>query len=242
MLVIKNLHKMYGDNIVLDNITISIEQGKILGLIGPNGSGKTTFLKSIVNKISYKGKISVDGELNFDFIKKNRNQLLYIPDEPFVYDYLTGNEFIKFILDLLKIDFTKVQEEILSLTTILNMTNHLEKLIADYSYGMKHKIALIPFLISKPKILILDEPSTGLDLAANFALQKIFTALKNKGTTIIFSSHNLSLITSICNRILILDNKKHLFLKDLENKTEKEIEQLYLNLINEKIDTEIKKL
>jgi ABC-2 type transport system ATP-binding protein len=239
MLTIKNLTKYYGNTKVFENINLKIERGLIVGLLGMNGSGKTTLQNIIMNKTDFSGKVLLDGIQNYDFIKKQNNNILYLPDNPFVYEFLTGLEFIKFILEMRKIKFDEVQQKVELLINLFNLENYKNRLIKEYSNGMKQKITIIPVLVLKPKILLLDEPVSGLDTTSIIVLKKLLNTIAEKGTTIIFSTHILDLVEDLCDEIITLNNNIATLHKNIKNLDKNKLENLYLNTIADKLDSNI---
>ncbi|MDP2366044.1 MAG: ATP-binding cassette domain-containing protein, partial [Ignavibacteria bacterium] len=143
MLKIRNLNKSYKQLKVLENINIEVPKGELLGVIGANGSGKTTLLNLIMSNLDFEGEILIDGISNDEYLNKYRDDILFLPDQVFTYGFLTGIEFIKFILDMKKIPFAQVAKNVDLLFQLFNLKDRSDSLIKDYSHGMKQKIALI---------------------------------------------------------------------------------------------------
>lgn len=241
MLNIKNLTKYFGQIKVLENINIKIEKGSVAGLLGPNGAGKTTLENIIMNTLKFNGEILIDGIPNDEFLKKRRNNILYLPDNPFLYEFLTGKEFIRFVMDMQKIQFNDVEEKVNILIELFNLNDYKNHLIKKYSHGMKRKIALISILVQSPQILLLDEPVSGLDTMSILALKKLLKRMAGEGSTIFFSTHILDLVENLCDTIVILHNKR-VTINDKVNKMNKnEIEKLYLDIVGKEIDETINK-
>lgn len=235
MLKFINVSKSFNENVVFEKLNFEIFKGSLVGLLGANGSGKTTLLKSIMNKINFTGEIKINEISHSDFINNTQNEISYIPDSPFNYEFLTGIEFIKFTMDLQKIRFKDVEEKVKMLIEMLNMQTHIDKLILEYSHGMKQKISLISVLVQSPKILLLDEPTAGLDQTSIYVLKKLLKSLTEKGTTIIFSTHNLDLVANNCDSIIILNNKNISMINKLFKLSKNEIENIYFSLIDKNI-------
>ena len=242
MLKIKDLTKFYGNNKVFDSVSLDIKRGTITALLGMNGAGKTTLQNIIMNRTNFTGNILIDNITNVEFIKIQRNNILYLPDTPFLYDFLTGIELVKFVADIQKIRFTEIQPKVDLLLDLFNLTEYKNGLINDYSRGMKHKIALISILIQSPKILLLDEPVAGLDTISIIALKKLLKSMANNGTTIIFSTHILDLVEGLCDSVAILHNKNLTFYKDITEMNKNEIEKIYLDIAGTQIDFAVSKL
>ena len=210
MLEIKNLSKKYkGSNVkAIDDINITIEPGDVYGFIGPNGAGKSTTIKCIVGIHEYdEGEILFNGEN----IKKNpiktKKQIAYIPDNPDLYEHLSGIGYIDFVCNIYGVGEEK-NELIHKYATLFNIEKDLANPIKTYSHGMKQKIALIAALVHQPKLLILDEPFVGLDPKATHDLKEVMKELCKDGVMIFFSSHVLEVVEKFCNKIAIIKNGK----------------------------------
>lgn len=202
-LIIEDLTKKYGDNLVLNDISFSFESGKIYGLLGRNGSGKTTFFNCLDDLIPFeKGNfyIETDDGKN-ESLEGNIGLVLTNPMLP---EFLTGYEFIKTYMEINKIDELDAIEDYFKKVSLTK--EEQDKLIVEYSMGMKNKLQILMCIISKPKIILLDEPLTSIDVIVAKEIKDIFKSLK-KDHIIIFSTHILELATSICNEIVILNNK-----------------------------------
>lgn len=207
MLEIKGLTKKYknADKNAIEDINLTIENGDIYGFIGPNGAGKSTTIKCLVGIHSFeKGSIMLDGLSIKDNPIEFKHQISYLPDNPDLYEFLTGMEYINFVSNVYGEDVSK--EDIISLAKKFNLENNLLEPIRTYSHGMKQKIALIGALIHKPKLLVLDEPFVGLDPKAAFDLKEIIKELCQSGMMVFFSSHVLEVVEKFCNKIAIIKN------------------------------------
>lgn len=242
MLKIKNLNKSYEKLSVLENVNFEIPKGELLGIIGSNGSGKTTLLNSIMSNFDFEGEIFIDEISNNEFMSKYRDDILFLPDQVFTYSFLTGIEFIKFILDMKKIPFAKVSKNVDLLFQLFNLDDRLDSLIRDYSHGMKRKIALISVLVQSPKILLLDEPVSGLDTMSLIALKKVLISMSKKGTTIIFSTHILDFVENMCDSILVINDKHTTKIDGINKMDKKDIENKFLQIVGNKIDTKVEEL
>lgn len=206
MLIIKNFSKIYkGNKKAVENLSLNIQAGDIYGFIGHNGAGKTTTIKSIVGILDFEeGEILIDGHS----IKKEpvlcKSNLAYIPDNPDLYDYLTGIQYLNFICDIFKINKEAREEKIKKYSDMFEITNYLGNLISSYSHGMKQKLAIISAIIHSPKLLILDEPFVGLDPKATLLLKNIFYDFCSNGNAIFFSTHVLDVAEKLCNKIAII--------------------------------------
>lgn len=209
MLEIKNVTKKYknAQNNAIDDINIKIEKGDIYGFIGPNGAGKSTTIKCLVGIHSFdKGIIMLDGVSLNDNPITYKKQIAYVPDNPDLYEFLTGMEYINFIMNVYGANVNK--EDVMLLAKKFNLENNINQPIRTYSHGMKQKISLIGALAHKPKLLVLDEPFVGLDPKAAFDLKEIIKELCNEGMMVFFSSHVLEVVEKFCNKIAIIKSGK----------------------------------
>lgn len=202
-LIIEDLTKKYGDNLVLNDISFSFESGKIYGLLGRNGSGKTTFFNCLDDLIPFeKGNFYIETD---DGKKESlQGNIGLVLTNPMLPEFLTGYEFIKTYMEINKIDELDAIEDYFKKVSLTK--EEQDKLIVEYSMGMKNKLQILMCIISKPKIILLDEPLTSIDVIVAKEIKDIFKSLK-KDHIIIFSTHILELATSICNEIVILNNK-----------------------------------
>ena len=191
MLEINNFSKFYGDKKIVDNLSISVQSGDIYGFIGANGAGKTTTIKAVVGIHDFEnGSITIDGHSIKEEPIICKKMMAYIPDNPDLYEHMTGFQYINFIADLFE------------------MTKHLSGMISSYSHGMKQRTAIISALVHSPKLLILDEPFVGLDPKAAFLLKKVMHECVSDGGAIFFSTHVLDVAEKLCNKIAIIKNGK----------------------------------
>lgn len=237
MLEIKNLYKSYGEKKVLQDLNINVENGDIYGFIGKNGAGKTTTIKSVVGINTFdKGEIKIDG---MDILEKPlecKKITAYIPDNPDLYEFMTGMKYLNFIGSIFELDPQRAKEDIFSLAKTFDLTEDLYEPISSYSHGMKQKLAIISALIHKPKLLILDEPFVGLDPEATFYLKEEFKKMVQNGAAIFFSTHVLEVAQNLCNKIAILkDGKIVISGKTNEVTTNKSLENIFMELVNDKI-------
>ena len=203
-LIIKNLTKKYDKKTVLDDIDYTFESGKIYGLLGRNGAGKTTFFNCINEDISYnEGTFLLSSEYGEN--KLNSNDIGYVVSTPIVPEFLTGKEFLKFFLDINK------DKDLLSIDEYFKLVQidkeDQDRLLRDYSHGMKNKMQILINIISNPKIILLDEPLTSLDIVVQDEMKKLLKTLK-KDHIIILSTHILELALDLCDEIVLLNNKK----------------------------------
>lgn len=206
MLKVVNYSKVYkGNKKAVNNISIEIESGDIFGFIGHNGAGKTTTIKSIVGILNFdEGEIIIDGiSIKEEPIKCKKN-IAYIPDNPDLYDSLTGIQYLNFISDIYNISKIDRENLIKKYGEAFEITKSLGDLISSYSHGMKQKLAIISALIHRPKLLILDEPFVGLDPKASHTLKEIMKRMCSEGGAIFFSTHVLEVAEKLCNKIAII--------------------------------------
>lgn len=205
MLKISDLTKIYGDKKAVDNLSLQINPGEIYGFIGHNGAGKTTTLKSVVGILNFdEGEILVDGVS----IKENpiecKKKIAYIPDNPDLYDFMTGRQYLDFVADIFGVSATERLELIHKYADIFEIRNDLAQPISSYSHGMKQKLALISALIHKPKLVIMDEPFVGLDPKASHLLKGIMREICDEGGAIFFSTHVLEVAEKLCDKVAII--------------------------------------
>ena len=206
MLRIEHLTKHYkGSNKGVTDISLHVEKGDIYAFIGHNGAGKTTALKCITGIHDYEaGYIYIDGvNLKEDMLGCKR-KMAYIPDNPDLYEYLTGIQYLNFVADVFEVPAKEREERIHKYADAFEITQSLGDLISGYSHGMKQKLALISALVHSPKLLILDEPFVGLDPKASLILKKVMTQMCEEGGAIFFSTHVLDVAEKLCNKVAII--------------------------------------
>ena len=210
MLEIQHLSKTYkGGKKAVCDLTLSVQAGDICGFIGHNGAGKTTTLKCITGITRFEsGEILVDGHSVRTEPIQCKSMMAYIPDNPDLYEYLTGIQYLNFIADIFAVTAAQREERISKYATAFQLTEVLGDLISSYSHGMKQKLAIISALVHAPKLLILDEPFVGLDPAASVTLKKIMHELCQAGGAVFFSTHVLDVAEKLCNKIAIIQNGK----------------------------------
>lgn len=236
MLEITGLTKTYpGGKKALTDVNLSIADGEIFGFIGHNGAGKTTTIKSVVGILTYdSGRILVNGMDIKEKPMECKQITAYIPDNPDLYEMLTGIQYLNFISDIYRIDKNKRTEIITKYADMFEITKNLGDVISTYSHGMKQKLALISALIRNPKLLILDEPFVGLDPKAAFLVKETMKDLCNNGTSIFFSTHVLEVAEKLCDKIAIIKDGKIIATGTVEEvKGDKSLEDVFLELANE---------
>lgn len=210
MLEIINFSKTYkGGKKAVDYLNITVQAGDIFGFIGHNGAGKSTTIKSLVGVIDFEeGEIFVDGHS----VKKDpiacKKVMAYIPDNPDLYEQLTGIQYLNFVADVFKVSARDREEQIQNYGDAFEITPYLGDLISSYSHGMKQKVAIISAVLHKPKLLVLDEPFVGLDPKAAVVLKGIMKELCEKGSAIFFSTHVLDVAEKLCNKIAMINRGK----------------------------------
>lgn len=205
MLKIEHLQKSFGDKNVIPDLSLEVKDGEICGFIGHNGAGKTTTIRCVTGILPYEGgKISINGQdIQADPIAA-KSITAYLPDNPDLYENMTGEAFLNFIADVFQVGSTERQERISALAKELEVYDVLGDSISSYSHGMKQKLALISALLHEPKLLVLDEPFVGLDPKAAYIMKKKLRELCGRGGSVFFSSHVLEVVSSLCDHIIIL--------------------------------------
>lgn len=210
MLSIKNFTKCYkGDKPAVENVNIEVKEGDIFGFIGHNGAGKTTTIKAVVGILNFDcGEILIDGMSIKDKPIECKKLIAYIPDNPELYDSLTGIQYLNFYADIYKVPKEDREKLITLYGDKFEITKSLGDLISSYSHGMKQKLAIISALIHNPKLLILDEPFVGLDPKAAHTLKEIMKEICEGGGAIFFSTHVLEVAEKLCNKVAIIKSGK----------------------------------
>ena len=205
MLKIENLTKTYGQKKAVDNLSLEIENGHIYGFIGHNGAGKTTTLKSIAGIMEFdQGNIYIDNKSIKEEPLACKKVMAYIPDNPDLYEYLTGIKYLNFIADVYGVSQAERTDRIKKYGDMFELTDSLGEPISAYSHGMKQKLAVISALIHEPKLIIMDEPFVGLDPKASHLLKGLMRDLCDRGGAIFFSTHVLEVAEKLCDKIAII--------------------------------------
>ncbi len=242
MLAIHELTKTYKGGVkAVDHLSLKVESGDLFGFIGHNGAGKSTTIKAVVGILDFEdGDIFIQGHSIKDEPLICKRQIAYIPDNPDVYEHLTGIQYLNFIADIFGISPIIRQEKIEKYAELFEIMGNLGDLISSYSHGMKQKLALISAVIHEPKLLILDEPFVGLDPKAAAALKKVMNELCSGGCAIFFSTHVLDVAEKLCNKIAIIHHGRLVFAGTmdtlLKEKSGKSLEEIYLALVNNEND------
>lgn len=235
MLRIENLTKVYGDKKAVDGLSLHIRPGEIYGFIGHNGAGKTTTIKSCCGILQFDaGEIYIDGISIKDNPIACKRHLAYIPDNPDLYEFMTGIQFLNFIADIFGVSAVDRTERIHTYADMLELTDDLAQPISAYSHGMKQKLAIISALIHAPKLIIMDEPFVGLDPKASHLLKGLMRQLCNAGGAIFFSTHVLEVAEKLCDKVAIIKNGKLIKSGTMEEvKGDTSLEDVFLELEDE---------
>lgn len=236
LLEIKNFSKVYPNGKVgADDINIAVEKGDIFAFIGPNGSGKTTTIKSIVGIHDItSGDILVDGISIKDDPMKVKSSISYIPDNPDIYNNLTGIQYINFIADIFHVNKKDRKERTEKYASLLGLSNDLTTKISNYSHGMKQKLVIIASFVHEPKVIIMDEPFVGLDPKASFDVKEIMKEFCKNGGAIFFSTHVLDVAEKLCNKVAIIKNGKIIKQGNMSDiKKDKSLEEVFLGVGDE---------
>ena len=209
MLKINHLTKTYGEKKAVDDLNIHINPGEIYGFIGHNGAGKTTTLKSVVGILQFdQGEILIDGKsIQTDPLACKR-EIAYIPDNPDLYDYMTGIKYLNFIADVFGVSAQDRLTRIRKYADLFELTEDLAQPIAAYSHGMKQKLAIIAAWLHQPKLILMDEPFVGLDPKASHLLKEMMRDICDAGGAIFFSTHVLEVAEKLCNKVAIIKGGK----------------------------------
>jgi len=222
MLDIRNYSKTYGEGKkAADNVSLSVMSGDIYGFIGHNGAGKSTTIRAVVGVLDFtEGEIYIDGHSVKDDPLACKRVTAYIPDNPDLYENLTGIQYLNFIADVFGISAEEREERIRKYADLFEITDALGDLIGSYSHGMKQKVAIISALIHNPRLLVLDEPFVGLDPKAAFTLKEIMHEMCGNGAAVFFSTHVLDVAEKLCNKVAIIKQGRILFSGTMEEFTE----------------------
>ncbi|MBI9070726.1 MAG: ABC transporter ATP-binding protein [Melioribacteraceae bacterium] len=240
MLEIKNLSKSFGNLKAVDKLNLTVEQGELFGFLGPNGAGKTTTIKILTGLLA-----PTNGNINFnkvDIIKepiKSKYKLGYIPDQPFLYDKLTGHEFLQFCGGLYNLSNKSLEERIEYVEDLLKIESWIHKKTEDYSQGMKQRVAIASAFLHDPDLIVIDEPMVGLDPQTAQLVKKILSDAAENGKTVFMSTHSLNVVEEICTRVGIINSGKLIFdldmdsLQNLKKEKNNNFEELFIELTNE---------
>ena len=221
MLKIEHLTKTFGEKTAVDDLSLHIQPGEIYGFIGHNGAGKTTTIRAVVGVLDFTdGEIFIDGHSVKDEPIECKKVTAYIPDNPDLYENLTGLQYLNFVADVFGISAEDREERIKKYADMFEITDSLGDQISSYSHGMKQKVAIISALIHEPKLMVLDEPFVGLDPKASFILKEIMHEMCRKGSAIFFSTHVLDVAEKLCNKVAIIKKGRIIATGTMEEITE----------------------
>lgn len=236
MLKIYHMTKTYpGGKVGVDDLTLEVKKGEIYGFIGHNGAGKTTTIKAIVGLHDFdQGSISINGISIKDDPLAAKNITAYIPDNPELYDNLSGLQFLNFVADIFRVPKSVRKERIEKYATELEILGALNNQIASYSHGMKQKLALIAAFLHEPKLLVMDEPFVGLDPKAAFTVKKMMREFCDNGSAIFFSTHVLEVAEKLCDKIAIIKDGRLIASGTMEDvKGDASLEEVFLGITEE---------
>lgn len=234
MIEIKKLHKFYGKKEVLKGVNLTINDGDIYAFVGSNGAGKTTTIKAMLGILPFEeGDVLYDGKSIKDEPLKIKQDLAYIPDNPDIYEHLTGLEYLSFIADMYETDSKTKNENIKKYSKLLEIDKKLNDRIGSYSHGMRQKIVIIAALVHNPKVIIMDEPFVGLDPLSTHTLKDLMKELTKEGKIIFFSTHVLDVAEKLCNKIAIIKDGKILTEGTMKEVTKNSsLEDIFLELVS----------
>ena len=235
MLKINHLTKAYGGKKAVDDLSLHIKPGEIYGFIGHNGAGKTTTLKSVVGILQFdQGEILIDGKSIRSDPLACKREIAYIPDNPDLYDYMTGIQYLNFIADVFGVSAQDRQARIRKYADLFELTADLAQPIAAYSHGMKQKLAIIAAWLHQPKLILMDEPFVGLDPKASHLLKEMMRQVCDAGGAIFFSTHGLEVAEKLCDKVAIIKGGKLIRSGTMEEvKGDDSLEEVFLELEGE---------
>ena len=235
MLKIDHLTKTYGEKKAVDDLSLHIQPGELYGFIGHNGAGKTTTLKSVVGILQFdSGEITIDGvSVKADPITCKKN-IAYIPDNPDLYDFMTGMQYLNFVCDIFGVAADVRQERIQALAEGFELTADLAQPISSYSHGMKQKLAIISAWVHEPKLVVMDEPFVGLDPKAAHLMKGMMREICDRGGAIFFSTHVLEVAEKLCDKVAIIKGGRLIRAGTMEEvKGDDSLEEVFLELEDE---------
>ena len=232
MLKIEHLTKLYGEKKAVDDLSLHIEKGEIYGFIGHNGAGKTTTIKACCGILQFdSGEIWVDGVSVRDDPLSCKRKIAYIPDNPDLYDFMSGIKYLNFVADIFGVSQSDRQERIRRYADTFELTDDLAQPIGSYSHGMKQKLAIISALIHEPKLIIMDEPFVGLDPKASHTLKLLMRDICDRGGAIFFSTHVLEVAEKLCDKVAIIKSGRLIKSGTMEDvKGDESLESVFLEL------------
>ena len=240
MIELKDLTKKYGEFQAVNRLNLSVKKGEIFGFIGPNGAGKTTTIKMMGGILEpTAGTVIIAGFNMQKEPEKAKGKIGFIPDRPYLYEKLTGMEFLKFTADLYGVSAEAFQSRALKILKDFSLENWTHELIESYSHGMKQRLIMSAALLHDPEVIIVDEPTVGLDPAAIIMVKDLFKSLADQGVTIFMSTHTLQIAEDTCDRIAVINKGRLIAMgttQELQREahvTEADLERVFLNLTSE---------
>ena len=235
MLNIEHLTKTYGEKKAVDDLNLHIRPGEIYGFIGHNGAGKTTTLKSVAGILQFDaGEIYIGGDSVREKPQECKRKIAYIPDNPDLYEYMTGIKYLNFIADIFGVDAALRRERIRRYADAFELTGDLAQPIAAYSHGMKQKLAIIAAWLHEPQLILMDEPFVGLDPKAAHLLKGMMREICDRGGAIFFSTHVLEVAEKLCDKVAIIKGGKLIRSGTMEEvKGDDSLEEVFLELEGE---------
>ncbi len=235
MLRITDLTKKYGDKTAVDNLSLQINPGEIYGFIGHNGAGKTTTIKACCGILDFdRGEILIDGKSIKTSPLECKSKIAYLPDNPDLYDFMSGMKYLNFISDIFSVGVKERKELIDKYSVMFGISNELGQLISSYSHGMKQKLAIISALIHSPRLLIMDEPFVGLDPKAAHQLKETMREICDNGGAIFFSTHVLDVAEKLCDKVAIIKSGRLIKSGTMEEvRGDDSLEDVFLELVED---------
>ena len=235
MLSITDLTKKYGDKTAVDNLSLQINPGEIYGFIGHNGAGKTTTIKACCGILDFdRGEILIDGKSIKTSPLECKSKIAYLPDNPDLYDFMSGMKYLNFISDIFSVGVKERKELIDKYSVMFGISNELGQLISSYSHGMKQKLAIISALIHSPRLLIMDEPFVGLDPKAAHQLKETMREICDNGGAIFFSTHVLDVAEMLCDKVAIIKSGRLIKSGTMEEvRGDDSLEDVFLELVED---------
>jgi ABC-2 type transport system ATP-binding protein len=233
VLKIENLTKKFGNFTAVDSVNLDIKEGEVFGFLGPNGAGKTTTVKIISGILKpTSGSVSIDGVDVINNPIESKKMISYIPDEPFVYPYLTAREFLRFISEVYKIE--NYNDKIDELLSFFGLLDYADLLLSSYSHGMKQKLLIASVVLRNPKVMLFDEPTVGLDPLSVKKFKELIKRLTLAGTSVFMCTHILEMAEKICDQVAVINKGKIIAsgkVKDIiGHDKDKNLEDVFLEL------------
>ena len=235
MLKIEHLTKKYGAKVAVDDLSLEIKPGEIYGFIGHNGAGKTTTIRCACGLLDFdEGEITINGRSIREDPLACKMDFAYIPDNPVLFDFLSGIDYLNFIGDVYKVEKSVREERIRRYSDTFEITSNLAQPISSYSHGMKQKLAIVAAMLHEPKLFVLDEPFVGLDPIAAFQFKSMMRELCDKGGAVFFSTHVLDVAEKLCDKIAIIKDGKLIASGTMEEvKGDASLEEVFLEVTEE---------